>query len=280
MVILIGGTMFDLHIHSTYSDGKLDPESIIINLKEQKIQGFSITDHDCIAGLEEAATISKMCNIKFIPGIEFGVSYNGREIHILGYFIDYKNEKLNDFVIKLQENRKVRISNTLIRLNELGVKINESSLNIYKGSDFISRSHIAMYLVDNNYVKSINEAFEKYLGESGSAYIEKNEVELKDVLDIIKISSGVSILAHPFKMKEKEIIDIINSGIDGIEVINSKHSRDTIINLMKIVDKYNLIPTAGSDCHGRLYDENYLMGKFLSPNSSIKRLESLHNLRK
>ena len=272
--------MFDLHIHSTYSDGNLKPESIIDNLKEQKIQGFSITDHDCLDGLEEAEIISEKHNIKFIPGIEFGVSYNGKEIHVLGYFIDYKNKKLNDFVSKLQENRKVRINNTMIRLNELGVKINENSLNIYKGSDFVSRSHIAMYLVDNNYVNNINEAFEKYLGESGSAYIEKNEVELKDVLDIIKKSSGVSVLAHPFRMTEKEIIEIKNCGIDGIEVINSKHGKDTIIKLMKIVDKYNLIPTAGSDCHGRLYNKEYLMGKFLCPNSSIRRLESLHDLRK
>lgn len=280
MVILIGGTMFDLHIHSIYSDGNLNLESIIDILKEQKIRGFSITDHDCLDGLEEAATISKKYNIKFIPGIEFGVSYKKREIHVLGYYIDYKNEKLNDFVAKLKDDRKIRINKTLSRLNELNIRIKESDLYKYKGSDFVSRSHIAMYLVDNNYVNSINEAFEKYLGESGSAYIEKNEVELKDVLDIIKKSSGVSVLAHPFRMTENEIIEIINCGIDGIEVINSKHSKDTIINLMKIVNRYNLIPTAGSDCHGKLYNKEYLMGKFLCPNSSIKRLENLHDLRK
>lgn len=280
MIILIGGSMFDLHIHSTYSDGRLNPESIINNLKEQKIQGFSITDHDCLDALEEAVTISKKHNIKFIPGIEFGVSYNGREIHVLGYYIDHKNKNLNDFVAKLQHNRKIRINKTLIKLNELNVQITEDDLNKYKGSNFISRSHIAMYLVDNNYVESVNEAFDKYLGENGLAYIEKNEIGLQDVLNIIKSSAGVSVLAHPFKMTKEEILDIINCGIDGIEVINSKHSRDTIIKLMKIVNKYNLIPTAGSDCHGRLYDEECLMGKFLCPNSSIKRLESLHDLRK
>lgn len=272
--------MFDLHIHSIYSDGNLKPENIIDILKKQEIQGFSITDHDCLDGLEQAETISKKHNIKFIPGIEFGVSYNGREIHVLGYFLDYKNKFLIDFVTKLQENRKIRLNKTLIRLNEIGIKISQNDLYLYKRSDFTSRSHLAMYLVDNNYVKSINEAFRKYLGESGSAYIEKNDVELKDVLNIIKISSGVSVLAHPFKMTEDEIIEIINCGIDGIEVINSKHDKDTIINLMKIADKYNLIPTAGSDCHGRLYGEEYLLGKFLCPNSSIQRLESLHELRK
>lgn len=280
MIILIGGAMFDLHIHSTYSDGNLNPESIIKVLRNRQIQGFSITDHDSIGALEEAIRISKMYDIQFIPGIEFGVSYRGREIHILGYYIDPKNKELNYFVSKLQNNRKIRINKTLNRLNELGIQITQDDLSKYKGSNFISRSHIAMYLMDNNYVKSINEAFEKYLGESGSAYIEKNEVELKDVLDIIKISSGVSILAHPFKMNEKEIIDIINSGIDGIEVINSKHNKNTIINLMKLADEYHLIKTAGSDCHGRLYDDEYLMGKFLCPNSSVKRLESLHDLRK
>lgn len=272
--------MFDLRIHSIYSDGNLKPENIIDILKKQEIQGFSITDHDCLDGLEEAETISKKHNIKFIPGIEFGVSYNGREIHVLGYYIDYQNEILNDFVIELQEERNLRINTILSKLNELDIPIKKSDLDIYKGSEFISRSHIAMYLVDNNYVNCINEAFRKYLGESGSAYIEKNDVELKDVLNIIKISSGVSVLAHPFKLTEDEIIEIINCGIDGIEVINSKHDKDTIINLMKIADKYNLIPTAGSDCHGRLYGEEYLLGKFLCPNSSIQRLESLHELRK
>lgn len=280
MVILIGGTMFDLHIHSIYSDGNLNLERIINILNKRQIHGFSITDHDCLDGLEEAATISKRYNIKFIPGIEFGVSYKKREIHVLGYYIDYKNEKLNDFVAKLKDDRKIRINKTLSRLNELNIRIKESDLYKYKGSDFVSRSHIAMYLKDNNYVYSINEAFEKYLGENGLAYIEKNEIELKDVLNIIKISSGVAVLAHPFKLTKDEIIEIINCGVDGIEVINSKHNKDNIIKLMKLAVEYNLIKTSGSDCHGRLYDEEYLMGKFLCPNSSIKRIESLHDLRK
>ena len=272
--------MFDLHIHTTCSDGNLKPERIINILKNRQIQGFSVTDHDCLNAIEETIKISKQFKIKFIPGIEFGVSYNGKETHILGYYIDYQNKNINDFVIKLQEDRNLRINKILNRLNELDIPIKKSDLDIYKGSEFISRSHIAMYLVDNNYVNSVNEAFGKYLGESGSVYIEKNDIELKDVLNIIKLSSGVSVLAHPFKMTEEEIIEIINCGIDGIEVINSKHNKDTIINLIKIADKYNLIPTAGSDCHGRLYGEEYLLGKFLCPNYSIQRLESLHELRK
>ncbi len=271
--------MFDLHIHSIYSDGSLSPKDIVLNIKQKNLKGFSLTDHDTIDGLEEAKNYSQINNLFFIPGIEFGINFMEQEVHILGYFIDEKNTELIKLTDSLKDSRVKRIERILNKLNELKIPITMDELEKYKKTKFTSRTHIAMYLKENGYTNNMKESFDKYLGEKGLAYEKKDNISIDKVVSVIKNSGGVVVLAHPFHLNDRTLKSILGCGIDGIEVINSKHNRNDIIKFIKLSEKYHLISTSGSDCHGRYFSDRLLMGDYLCPKESIDRLKALHELR-
>ena len=240
--------MYDLHLHSFYSDGVLSINEIIFLLSELKITGFSITDHDTVDGIVEAKNISEKYNIDFIPGIEFGITIRKKEVHILGYYIDINNKYIIDIIEKAKENRLIRTQKILDKLKKEKIYISNEEIVRYSKKDIISRSHLAKILVDKKVTNSIKESFEKYLGNNGKAYIEKETMKSYDIINAIKNSGGVAILAHPACIDDDKIVeDIIKEGIDGLEIINSKHSLNDIIKYYKICNKYQLIQTCGSD---------------------------------
>ncbi|WP_300410533.1 PHP domain-containing protein [Lagierella sp.] len=271
--------MFDLHIHSTYSDGFFSVQEIVNMIKSKKLTGFSLTDHDTLRGVKEASYLAKINDLEFIPGVEFGINFMNKEVHILGYFIDEGDSDLNNLTKSLQLSRINRIDAILDKLNELNIPISINDLNKYKKTQFSSRTHIAMYLMEHGYVKSMKESFDKYLGENGLAYIKKDNVSIKEIIAIIKNSGGVAVLAHPFHLDDIQIDNVIKSGIDGIEVINSKHRKNEILKFLQLSQKHKLIPTSGSDCHGRYFQDDLLIGNYLCPKSSVERLKSLHKVR-
>lgn len=272
--------MYDLHLHSTYSDGNLSLEEIVSICKIKNIKGISLTDHDTVNGLANMESYCYRANIDFIPGIEFGITYKGKEIHILGYFIDYKDDYILELTNKLKLNRNTRIEKILNKLKEFKIDIELKELEKYAKKDILSRAHIAQVLVDKFYVKSIKEAFDIYLGQGSLAYIEKNTYDIREIINSIKNANGVAILAHPGTIKNDDIVqEIIKFGIDGIEVINSKHSLNEIIKYNEICDTNKLISTVGSDCHGKIINENFLMGNYYFNDKNIEKIKKLHEIR-
>lgn len=255
---------FDLHLHTIFSDGKFTPEKLIDLAVERNLNGIAITDHDTILGIESAIEYSeKYKDFTVIPGIEFGSVYKDTEVHILGYFIDYKDKDLIEATEFLKSSRKSRGVKIVEKLKALGLDIDYEDVKRMNDKDFIGRVPIAKALIEKNYVNSISEAFDLYLDRGKKAYVEKESLSIADTIKLIKNVGGIAVLAHPGILKDKEAIDFcIDNGIDGIECIHSKHSEEEVKLFRECAEKNNLIITGGSDCHGEIIDGDLLLGKF------------------
>ncbi|MCF6466295.1 PHP domain-containing protein [Clostridium sp. Cult2] len=256
--------IFDLHVHTTFSDGLFTPEEVVNLAIKTGIDGIAITDHDTILGIESAVQYSKeVGNITVIPGIELGCIYEDEEVHILGYFIDYKGENIKKTTKKLIENRVVRGIKMIGKINNLGMELSLHEVKALSKKDYIGRPHIARAMIKRGYISDVREGFDKFLNRGMPAYVEKDTLKLEEAMDLIHGSNGIAILAHPGILKNKDIIyHCIKKGIDGLEVIHSKHKEDDVAFLIEISKKYGLIMTGGSDCHGHKIDGNYLLGNY------------------
>jgi len=270
----------DLHIHTNYSDGILTPSQLIDLCSKTGIGIISITDHDNVNALKEAVKRGREKDIQVIPGVELSADFQDKEIHILGYFIDYNNPELLDFLSSLRKKRIQRIKLIIEKLNELGCKIKfnshweDSSNNIS-----IGRPHIAMKLYNEKYVSSYSDAFFRYLGDDKPAYVKKPNPEIKDVIKIISETGGLSFLAHPGKNLREELLqDIINSGIDGIETIHPSHNELDTEFFNSVASDHFLLTSGGSDFHGGLKNDDRNFGKYyVSVNELINMKRRLFN---
>ncbi len=269
-----------MHLHSIYSDGIVSTNEIIKSLKEIKIKGFSLTDHDTISGINNLNELVTDIGLDIISGVEFGVTFEKKEIHILGYYIDINNKEITKLISSAITDRVSRTNRIISKLLKLGIDINREEVETIAAKDIVSRSHIANILVKKKYCKNVKEAFDIYLGPEGSAYVGKEFSSPKNIIDTIKNSGGVAILAHPKTIGSDEIVEeIINYGIDGLEIVNSKHKLDDIIRYYNLAEHYNLIKTSGSDCHGKLIKKYKYIGRFSQNKKNIKKIKYLHNIR-
>ncbi|NLY78271.1 MAG: PHP domain-containing protein [Tissierellia bacterium] len=255
--------IFDLHVHTNCSDGLLTPQQVIDIAIQKGINGIAITDHDTTSALEKAIAYSKDFNFKVIPGIELGCVFKGEEVHILGYFIDYKSKDIIEATEQLRQNRISRARKMVERINSLGMDLTFEDVKEYAKDEFIGRPHIARSLIQKGYYNSMEEVFDELLERGKPAYIERKTLGLKETISLIHKVNGIAILAHPGLIKDKDIIGYcIDNGIDGLEVIHSKHKEEDVVYLLDIGRKHNLILTGGSDCHGRIINGDYLVGKY------------------
>ena len=257
--------IFDLHIHTNYSDGLFAPEEIVNLAIKKGLDGIAITDHDTIDGIEPAIDYnsSLIDNIHIIPGIEFSCIYNNEEVHILGYFINHKSPKMINLSKELKKNRINRSLKMIDKLNAIGFEIKIEEIQTLTKKDYIGRPHIAEILVRKGYVNNIHDAFKLYLNRGKPGYVEKKSLNINETIAFIHELNGIAILAHPGLLKDKTIINYcIQAKIDGIEAIHSKHNMKDIEFLLNIGEKSNLIITAGSDCHGYIVNGRYLLGEY------------------
>ncbi|HMS64001.1 MAG TPA: PHP domain-containing protein [Ignavibacteria bacterium] len=254
----------DLHTHTKYSDGNFSPHQLIDLAVKCGLSVISITDHDNVNGLTEARDYGKKKGIQVIPGVEISADLNGQEIHILGYFVDHENTKFREFLASLRQNRIVRNEKIVKKLNDLGSTIQFESIMGKVGSDTsIGRPHIAMELNDEGFVKNYYEAFIKYIGDGKPAFIKKPNPSSADVIKVINEVGGLSFIAHPGKTVRNEIlIELINNGLDGIEVIHPSHSRDDIKYFSSVAAEHFLLTSGGSDFHGGIKNDQKNFGNF------------------
>ncbi|MGF7057099.1 PHP domain-containing protein [Brassicibacter mesophilus] len=253
----------DLHIHTTASDGLLHPYEVVDWANKKNIEIIAITDHDTTDGIKRAINRAKSYDIIVIPGIEFSCDFNGEEIHILGYYIDYESEILNRVTSRLKESRLIRGEKIVNKLINMGLKITVQDVKSLAGKGAVGRPHIARALINKGYADSIEEAFSKYIGRNRPAYVDRLKLSVKECIELIHSVGGVAVLAHPGLIESDKIIsEVIKYEIDGIEVVHSKHSRDTMNELASLADCLGLIKTGGSDCHGTLIDNKPMLGDF------------------
>lgn len=267
----------DLHIHTTASDGRLSPLEIVNQAKRVGLSHIAITDHDTVAAYKELrATISDNTASKpiIIPGIEFSTDLPNHEVHILGYFIDIDNSKLNEQLEVILNDRLRRSKIMVEKLNALGYLIDYNRVLAIAGqAKSVGRPHIAMALVEKKYFKTVPEAFDQVLVKNGPAYVPHYKLTPEQAIRLIEAAGGIAILAHPGLIGDDNlVIDVIKLGIHGLEVYHPEHDQAMTSKYLGIADKYNLKITGGSDFHaipGRYPEE---LGRFTIPTTLVESL--------
>ena len=248
--------MIDLHIHSTCSDGTYTPQEIVQKVIAKNLYGFSLTDHDTVDGIPEILAMNLPDDLKFIPGIEISCDALHREIHILGYGIDYKNKSLNETLNNLKDKRMQRNLDMIKRFQKDGIPITLEKLQHGDPDTVITRAHFSRVLIEEGICTSSKQAFSKYLGEKCKYYIPKPFFDPKDCLKLILDAGGLPVLAHPFLYKFSDqdtkhlIRDLKEYGLAGIEVYHSSHHKGQITKLREWQKEYDLLASGGSDFHG------------------------------
>lgn len=247
----------DLHTHSLFSDGSYTPEELISYAKKKNLYGLALTDHDTTDGLEAAIENGKGQGVYVIPGIELSSDYNGKDIHILGYFIDYKNLNLEEKLRLFQELRRKRNIKMVSLLREGGYDISlENLYEIYGKESVLTRMHLAKALFDKGYVKDIPTAFATILAKDSPYYVPREGISPEKAVSLIRESSGTAVLAHPtlYKLSDEKLRELLSAlkalGLSGIETYYSTYTEEQTEYIKAIAEEFDLFPTGGSDFHG------------------------------
>jgi hypothetical protein len=248
----------DLHCHSTASDGTFAPADVIALAVRNGLSALSLTDHDTVAGVPEAAEAARKAGIDFLPGIEISCDVpKPATMHLLGYGVDPNSPILLDMTTRLIEGRNDRNPKIIHRLNELGLKISMEELEAQANGGVIGRPHVAAILLRKGYVSSIKNAFDKYLAPGGAAYFDKERISPRQAIDMVRRSGGLPVLAHPSQLRtqndaqlDRTVKDLADLGLAGLEVIHSDNSEAMVARYSALADKYGLLKTGGSDFHG------------------------------
>lgn len=252
----------DLHTHTTASDGMQAPAVNVRLAKEAGLAAVAITDHDTMAGVEEALAEGERIGITVVPGVELSTVADGNDIHVLAYYADWHNERWQDRLASLREVRDRRNEMMVDKLVQLGIPVTMAEVTALaaekagsgpskdKGKT-IGRPHIAELLIRKGIVASMPEAFERYLAAGKAAYVNPPRLHPYEALEWIHEAGGTSVLAHPGLYNNDELVEnIIRRGIQGIEVYHSDHGPAEKERYLRLARQYGLIVTGGSDYHG------------------------------
>ena len=263
----------DLHTHSYYSDGSLSPRQLVELAKKRRLKAIALTDHDTVAGVEEALVAGKELGVEVVPGVEMSAQYPPGTMHILGYYLHASHSELLGALKKLQQARAARNPKIIRRLQDLGLEITTTEVvDLSRGQ--VGRPHIAKALVNKGYVSSINEAFSRYLKKGAVAYVEKFRFPPEEAIAIIRRAGGIAVLAHPFTLgmeKPDELSQLVRElaamGLEGIEVFYPDHTEEMEVIYEDVARRLGLVCTGGSDFHGNFRDYsdfgNTILGKDL-----------------
>ncbi len=266
---------YDLHLHTTASDGRLSPSSLVNLARERGLEVIAITDHDSVGGISEALeTANQGPGIVVIPGVEINTDLASGELHMLGYFIDYRDADLALALEKIRESRVGRAQKMVEKLKALGMPVEWSRVQEMAHGESICRPHIAQALLEKRFVDSEREAFDKYIGRNGPAYVEREKVQPADAVRIIKAAKGLPVLAHPADIKDLNslIIDLKDAGLVGLEAYYGQYDANTVKRMVRLANEHGLLTTGGSDYHHFGDDREVPLGTVDIPEESINAL--------
>jgi hypothetical protein len=253
----------DMHMHTTFSDGMLSPYELIKKCKQHGLSVISITDHDSVEAFPDAIEYGKEFGVEVIPGVELSALVEEKDVHILGYFVDYTNPRLLEYLEFFRMERVKRAERIVAKLNSINVPLKFESVMVRAGKGAVGRPHIASAMVDGGYIDSYHQAFEKFIGNGGPAYEKKFQLTITDAIKLISSSGGLSFLAHPGRYTTEELLHhTIKSGLDGIEVIHPSHQPSHTAYYRGVVNEYFLLESGGSDFHGGKKNDEEVLGNF------------------
>ena len=270
----------DLHLHTQFSDGTYTPEEMVSEGRAHGLSALALTDHDTVEGCPRAATACEQAGIEFIPGTELTAEQDGNELHILGYFVDIRNPRLLNEIAKFQSVRQNRIREMVARLNQLNVPLRADAVFELANCRAPGRPHVARALVKAGLCSSLDEAFERFLKKNRPAFVPKFKMSAAIAIELIHQAGGVAVMAHPGLNRTDQVIPgMVEAGLDGIECFHTKHSHGTSEHYLDMAEKFHLLVTGGSECHG-LSKGKPLIGSVKLPYEHMEKLRSRAEERK
>ena len=249
---------FDLHTHTTASDGVYTPSGIVKKASELGLKTIAITDHDTINGINEAVKSGEELGIKVIPGVELSAKYKDKSVDVLGYNIS-GNKELNHILEQLNEGREVRALRIINKFKELDMPLTLEDVREFSGEGNIGRPHIAKAIVKKGYVSDIQTVFDKYLADGKPAAVDKLIITPQQAIDLIHNAGGVAVLAHPVLIGDDKLVsELLQLNLEGIEVWHRKQDKEDNERYKQMAEEFGLFMTGGSDFHS---DEHNL-GQF------------------
>jgi predicted metal-dependent phosphoesterase TrpH len=244
--------MLDLHTHTTASDGTLEPEELVAHAAKQGITVLAIADHDTVSAIERAREYARRFRLELIPAVEINTEVGSIEIHILGYFIDYRHPLLESTLRELRDLRLTRNDKIVTRFREAGFNLSINDVLECARGETVGRPHIARALVNKGYFKNIQEVFEGYLRPGGPAYVPRAHFTPEDAIALIRESKGIPVLAHPgYNSFDETFVDnLMKAGLRGLEVYYPSHQPLQVDYYRTMATKKGLFITGGSDFHG------------------------------
>ena len=245
-----GGRRVDLHAHTFFSDGLLSPEALVERALAKGLAALAVTDHDSVEALPRARAAAAT-HLELVPGIELSSAMDGLDLHILGYYLDPEYPPLRQRLERFQDERRERAVRMMQLLDELGAPLDPDSVFDLAGPGVVGRPHVAGALLKAGHVASMDEAFKRYLGPNGAAFVPRPAFHPSEAIALIHEAEGVSVLAHAGAMMPDAVIERLRSaGLRGIEVWHPQHNPATVRRYRALAERLSLLETGGSDYHG------------------------------
>jgi 3',5'-nucleoside bisphosphate phosphatase len=251
----------DLHLHTRYSDGSYTPEELVGEAARQGFAAIAVTDHDTLDAIPESLLAGQEFGVEAIAGVEITCRVETQEVHLLGYLFDetWKNKPLQTVLDHSKRVREQRIAQFVVKFNELGIPLTVQDVQQCSTAGTVGRPHVAMALRKRGFVRSVEEAFERFLKRGKPAFVERYRMTAAEAIGHIKRAGGVAVLAHPaLNRVDAQIPNMVEQGLDGIEVWHSRQSPAQSESYLKLTERLGLLATGGSDCHGTVRGEPLL----------------------
>lgn len=268
----------DLHLHTTASDGRLTPAQLVQRAAQAGLEVMAITDHDSVegiaAGLEAAGEFPQL---RVIPGVEISTDVENGEVHVLGYFLNYLDPHLNGTLKGLRDSRLERGRRIVAKLAGMGIEVDFKRVLELADGGAVGRPHVAQAMLERGHINTLKDAFTKYIGRSGPAYVPRKKVSPLEAVILVAKAGGLPVLAHPADVPRLEdfVVRLRKAGIVGMEVYYNGYAPDTVSRMQVLAAKYDLIPCGGSDYHGPGGTVGTEIGSVDVPRESIERLFAL-----
>lgn len=286
--------MVDLHVHSTRSDGTFTPARLVEYAIEKRLSAFALTDHDTVDGLEEAISHAAELRLRssgnppvpeVIPGIELSSEYQGKDIHVVGLYIDWHNAGFQEYLRGFVASRDIRNEKMCALLQEVGMDISYEKLREAFPDSVITRAHYARYMLAHGYIGSMAEAFEHYVGDHCPCYVPREKVTPAQAVALIREADGIPVLAHPilYHMSDARLDNLVSelkdAGLMGIEALYSTYHSCDERQICGLAKKYDLLLSGGSDFHGDNkpgLDLGTGYGRLIVPDEILENIRKAH----
>lgn len=263
----------DLHMHSTASDGRLTPTELVRLARERGLTAIALTDHDTTDGVAEAQAAGRVAGVEVIAGVEINTESEDGDVHFLGYFVNPDDAAFQDHLATLRNARLGRARLMVEKLAQLGMPLDWARVQEIAGEGAVGRPHVARALLECGYIATLSEAFEKYIGHEGPAYVPRYRLTPEQAIAAIRAAGGVACLAHPAVAGTTPLVPrLAAAGLGALEVYYPEHTPEDQEMLLALARKYDLVATGGSDFHALDDSTHATLGAIWVPPEAVERL--------